>query len=114
MQIMGSKYTIFGTHHQAHTKHIEVDFYIIRERVTNRDVQLRYISTIDRVVDIFTKGHTAAHFHYLRTKLKVCSPISLPGGVKLLEDTSLSDTTRSSQSLNCHTPWSTEDKHDTE
>jgi hypothetical protein len=33
--------------YHGHTKHIEVDFHFIREKVTNRDVQLRYISTTD-------------------------------------------------------------------
>jgi hypothetical protein len=75
--------------YHAHTKHIEIDFHFIREKVANRDVQLRYISTIEQVADIFTKGHPAARFQYLRSKLMVCSPISLLGGVKLLEDAAL-------------------------
>jgi hypothetical protein len=31
----------------ARTKHIEVDFHFIREKVTNKDIQLRYLSTLD-------------------------------------------------------------------
>jgi len=73
--------------YHARTKHIEVDFHFIREKVANRDVQLRHVPTLDQVADIFTKGHTAARFMYLRSKLMVSSPISLPGGVKPLEDT---------------------------
>jgi hypothetical protein len=37
------------------TKHIEVDIHFIWEKVTNHDIQLRYISTLDQVADIFTK-----------------------------------------------------------
>jgi hypothetical protein len=80
----------------ARTKHIEIDFHFILEKVTNRDIQLQYISTIEQVADIFTKGHTASRFNYLRFKLKVVPPISLPGGVKLIEDTSLSEKTQDS------------------
>jgi hypothetical protein len=39
----------------ACTKHIEVDIHFILEKVTNRDIQLQYISTLDQVADIFTK-----------------------------------------------------------
>jgi hypothetical protein len=70
----------------ARTKHIEVDIHFIREKVTNRNIQLRYISTLDQVADIFTKGLTADWFCFLRDKLPVAPPISLRGGVK---DTSL-------------------------
>jgi len=31
----------------ARTMHIEVDVYFILEKVTNRDIQLRYLSTLD-------------------------------------------------------------------
>jgi hypothetical protein len=40
----------------ARTKHIEVDVHFIREKVANKDVCLKFISTIDQVADIFTKG----------------------------------------------------------
>jgi hypothetical protein len=66
----------------ARTKHIEVDIHFIREKVTNRDIQLRYISTLDQVADIFTKGLNADRFCCLRAKLPVVPPISLWGGVK--------------------------------
>jgi len=66
----------------ARTKHIEVDIHFIREKVTNRDIQLRYISTLDQIVDIFTKGLAADRFCFLHDKLPVVPPISLRGGVK--------------------------------
>lgn len=78
----------------ARTKHIEIDFHFIREKVTNRDIQLHYISTIEHVSNIFTKGQTASRFNYLLFKLKVVPPISLLGGVKLIEDTCLSEKTQ--------------------
>ncbi len=31
----------------ARTKHVEVDYHFIREKVTNRDIQLCHISTND-------------------------------------------------------------------
>lgn len=49
----------------AHTKHIEVDVHFIREKVANKDISIRYISTLDQVADIFTKGHIVDRFEFL-------------------------------------------------
>jgi hypothetical protein len=66
--------------HHARTKHIEVDIHFVREKVTNQDIALQHLSTLDQVVDIFTKGQTTARFCYLRDKLMVVPPMSLRGG----------------------------------
>ena len=55
----------------ARTKHVEVDYHFVRDKVVNRDIQVRYISTQDQVADTFTKGQTAIRFNYLRSKLMV-------------------------------------------
>ncbi|XP_035541384.1 uncharacterized mitochondrial protein AtMg00810-like [Juglans regia] len=69
--------------YHAKTKHIEVDYHFIREKVVNKDITTRYLSTIDQVVDIFTKGLTSARFLLLRYKLRVTtSPINLQGDVR--------------------------------
>jgi hypothetical protein len=65
----------------ARTKHIEVDVHFIREKVTNRDIQLQYIPTLNQLADLFTKGHTALRFCLLRDKLRVVPPpVSLQRG----------------------------------
>jgi len=67
----------------ARTKHIEIDYHFIREKVANKDVVVRYINTRNQVADIFTKGHTVDWFCILRDKLLVCSlPTNLREGVK--------------------------------
>jgi hypothetical protein len=86
----------------AQTKHIEVDVHFIREKVTNRDIQLRYLSTLEQVADIFTKGLTADQFCFLRDKLPVVPPIRLRGGVK---DSSLPE--QHSATTTTHKPYST-------
>lgn len=68
--------------YHARTKHIEVDYHFIREKVLNGDISIKYISTHDQLADIFTKGLNSARFSFLRDKLMVCSvPISLRGAV---------------------------------
>jgi hypothetical protein len=68
----------------ARTKHIEVDYHFIQEKVLNCDVLLKFISTIDQVADIFTKGLSLARFLFLKSKLMVLSPpINLRGNVNM-------------------------------
>jgi len=70
--------------YHARTKHIEVDYHFTREKVVRKDITTRYISTVDQVADIFTKGLTTPRFLQLRDKLHVCpTPIGLRGNVKI-------------------------------
>jgi hypothetical protein len=71
----------------ARTKHIEVNVHFIREKVTNKDIQHRYLSTIDQVANVFTKSLTANRFCFLRDKLPVVPPISLQGVLRILQQT---------------------------
>jgi len=59
------------------TKHVEIDYHFIREKVCNNDVQVQHVSTVDQIADVFTKGQTQ-RFQYLTNKLMVCqNPINL-------------------------------------
>lgn len=51
------------------TKHIEVDFHFIRERVVRGDISLQYVCTELQLADIFTKSLTSVRFATLRSKL---------------------------------------------
>jgi hypothetical protein len=60
--------------YHARTKHIEVDYHFIREKVLNKDFTLGFISTCDQPTDIFTKDLTSSRFQLLYDKLMVCPP----------------------------------------
>jgi hypothetical protein len=66
----------------ARTKHIEVDYHFVREKVINDDMLVKFISIHDLVADIFTKGLSLTQFSYLKSKLLVLPPINLKGAVK--------------------------------
>ena len=40
----------------ARTKHIEIDFHFVRERVASNALDIRFISSKDQVTDGFTKA----------------------------------------------------------
>lgn len=65
----------------ARTKHVEVDYHFVCEKVVNKDIQVCHIATQDQLVDIFTKGQTTNRFKVLWSKLMVILlPINLQGG----------------------------------
>jgi hypothetical protein len=69
--------------YHARTKHIEVDYHFVQEKVINYDIAIKFISTANQIADVFTKGLSFVRFLFLKSKLLVISsPISLQGDVK--------------------------------
>ncbi|XP_040947303.1 uncharacterized mitochondrial protein AtMg00810-like [Gossypium hirsutum] len=61
-----------------HTKHIEIDCHIVREKVTTCIVHLMPCKSSDQLADLFTKSHAAQPFHDIVSKLgmlNIHSPI---------------------------------------
>ncbi|CAN6715372.1 unnamed protein product [Malus baccata var. baccata] len=46
----------------AKSKHIEIDYHFVRERVTKGDLQVQHVSSADQFADILTKGLSAPMF----------------------------------------------------
>ena len=69
--------------YHALTKHIELDIHFVRDKVLNKELDVRYIPSIDQIVDCMTKSLSHTRFKYLVSKLGVkSSPSRLRGGVK--------------------------------
>jgi len=52
---IGATYLLANPVFHARTKHIEVDFHFVRERVSQGLLQIRLVSTGDQIADGFTK-----------------------------------------------------------
>lgn len=64
----------------SRTKHVEVEYHSIWEKVLRRDADVKIVSTQDLVADIFTKGLHPHRFQYLPSKLMATNrPNSLRG-----------------------------------
>lgn len=55
----------------ARTKHIEIDVHFVREKVVNKEIEVRYVPTEEQTADILTKSLTSARFDYLKCKLSL-------------------------------------------
>ena len=71
---LGATYLTANLVFHARTKHIEIDFHFVRERVAVGKQEVRFISTDDQLADVFTKPATRQMLDRFRTNLNlVCS-----------------------------------------
>ncbi|KAJ7514205.1 hypothetical protein O6H91_23G033000 [Diphasiastrum complanatum] len=55
----------------ARTKHIEIQYHFIRERLLSREIHVVHYSTGEQLADIFTKPLVGEKFDKFRSKLSV-------------------------------------------
>jgi hypothetical protein len=55
----------------ARTKHIEIDYRFVRERVANNSLAIRFISTKDQIADGFTKALPVKQFDEFKRNLNL-------------------------------------------
>ena len=53
------------------TKHIAIKNYVLREKISEKEIKLEYISTNEQIADSFTKALPKDNFKYLRGMLGV-------------------------------------------
>ncbi|XP_019172816.1 PREDICTED: uncharacterized protein LOC109168230 [Ipomoea nil] len=75
---LGATYLCVNPILHARTKHVEIDYHFVRDRVAKGEIQINFISTKDQLADIFTKALAGPRFNFLRDKLQFTSvPLSM-------------------------------------
>jgi histone deacetylase 1/2 len=77
---IGATYLSSNLVFHARTKHIEVDFHFVRERVAKKQLQIKFISSKDQVADIFTKPLPLPAFEACRRNLNLSESVEIEGG----------------------------------
>ncbi|KAK2985722.1 hypothetical protein RJ640_023689 [Escallonia rubra] len=70
---IGAVYLSSNPIFHARTKHVELDYHFVREQVKLGKLVVRFISSVDQLVDIMTKPLGTRPFHALRNKLRLHS-----------------------------------------
>jgi hypothetical protein len=73
---IGATYLSANSAFHARTKHIEIDFHFIRDKVASKTLDVRFIFSKDNLAEILTKPTASPYFSLMRTKLNVVSPPS--------------------------------------
>lgn len=77
---IGATYLLANPVFHARTKHVEIDYHFVQERVVQKQLAVQFISTKDQIADVFTKPSSTARFQFLRDKLKIDGQESTPWG----------------------------------
>jgi histone deacetylase 1/2 len=70
---IGAKYLSANLVFHARTKHIEIDFHFVRERVAQKLLDIRFINIGDQLADGFTKLIIASKLKEFRFNLNLVS-----------------------------------------
>ncbi|XP_042965972.1 uncharacterized mitochondrial protein AtMg00810-like [Carya illinoinensis] len=81
---LGATYLSANPVYHSKTKHMDIDYHFVRDKVAAHTLKVSFISSKDQIADILTKPLVADKFSHLRTSLKVVdTPLDSRGRIKI-------------------------------
>ncbi|GAA0138333.1 hypothetical protein LIER_00096 [Lithospermum erythrorhizon] len=77
---IGATYLAANPVYHPHTKHTQIDYDFVREKIASNQLQILFVSTKDHITDIFTKALPIKSFSFFHDKLQVGVPLLGLGG----------------------------------
>lgn len=68
---LGATFLASNPMFHARTKHVEIDYHFVRERVVSKELSVRFLCSKDQLADIMTKPLPTSRFQFLTSKLIV-------------------------------------------
>jgi histone deacetylase 1/2 len=68
---LGATYLSANPVFHARAKHIEIDFHFVRERVLNKQLEIRFVPSRDQIADGFTKSLSVRSFEEFKYNLNI-------------------------------------------
>jgi histone deacetylase 1/2 len=78
---LGATYLPTNPIFHARTKHVEVDYHFVRDKVAKKEIHVHFISSQYQLVNVFTKSFLTASFTAFQFNIWVDSSPSSWGGI---------------------------------
>ncbi|XP_019055080.1 PREDICTED: uncharacterized protein LOC109115472 [Nelumbo nucifera] len=76
---IGATYLASDPVQRSHSKHVELDYHSVRDKVQHRLLEIIFLFTVDQTVDVFTKPLHVRRFFFLCDKFSMTTTTSLEG-----------------------------------
>jgi hypothetical protein len=83
---LGATFLASNPAFHARTKHIELDYHFVCEKILDGTIQVQFICSHNQLADTLTKPLFVSRFKYLRSKLTVTCSVSLRGHISDVSD----------------------------
>jgi len=70
---IGAIYLSSNPMYHARTKHVEIDYHFVRDKVAEKNLQVKYLSSKEQFADVFTKPLVSTRFHWMCSNLNIFS-----------------------------------------